>query len=187
MAEQLAYLDYNATAPIRTEAAAAVLAALQVGGNPSSVHRRGRLARKFVEDARDQVAALLGAAARQVIFTSGGTEANNLALNALPVRRLIVSAVEHDSVLSAAAEAAAELEVLPVDHQGVIDLAALEETLAAESGPALVSVMLANNETGVLQPLDRVVALAREQGARVHCDAVQAAGKVPVDFATLGV
>ncbi len=187
MIEQIAYLDYNATAPIRAEAAAAVLAALQIGGNPSSVHARGRLARNLVEDARAEVAALVGAGAAQVIFTSGGTEANNLALSAVPARRLIVSAVEHDSVLSAAAEAEGELEVVPVDHQGVIDLVALEESLTAEPGPALVSVMLANNETGVIQPIASVVALAHEQGALVHCDAVQAAGKLPLDFASFGV
>jgi cysteine desulfurase len=177
------YLDYNATVPLRPAAAAAVAAALQVTGNPSSVHAFGRRARRLVEDARAQVAALVGARPEQVVFTGGGTEANNLALAGVGRRRRLVSAIEHDSVLNAAPGA----EVLPVARDGVVVLDALAERLAGSAAPALVSVMLANNETGVVQPVAEVAALAHRHGALVHCDAVQAAGKVAVDLAALGV
>ncbi len=177
------YMDYNATAPVRPEAAAAVAEALAQVGNASSVHGFGRIARGRIESAREQVAALAGARPEQVVFTSGGTEANNLALAGVDRPRLLVSAGEHDSVLQAAPRA----ERIALDSEGRIDLGALSRLLAAERRPALVSVMLANNETGVLQPLAEVVALARAQGALVHTDAVQAAGKIPLDMAALGV
>ncbi|HYM33725.1 MAG TPA: cysteine desulfurase family protein [Candidatus Cybelea sp.] len=186
MAATIAYLDYNATAPIREAAARAVVEAMEVGGNPSSVHASGRRARKIVEAARGQVATLVGAKPMEVIFTSGGTEANNLALNALPFRRLIVSAIEHDSILAAAAATDADFVAVPVDRDGVLDLAALEAALAGCEGPVLVSVMLANNETGVLQPVREAAGLAREHGALVHCDATQAVGRIAVDMVELG-
>lgn len=179
MAAASTYLDHNATSPIRPVALDAVVEALQAGGNPSSVHRPGRAARARLDRARRQVAALVGALPGEVVFTSGGTEANNLALRGRS--RVLVSAIEHESVLKAVADA----ERIPVDGNGLIDLAALERMLA--DGPALVSVMLANNETGVIQPIAEVVRLARAAGALVHCDAVQAAGKVPVDLHGLGV
>jgi cysteine desulfurase len=178
-----AYLDYNATAPVRPEALAAMTAALAEPGNASSVHGPGRRARRLVEAARVSVAALAGADPAWVIFTSGGTEANNHALTGLPAAALLVSAGEHDSVLQAAPEAAR----LPLTAEGVVDLAALEQALARAPKGALVSVMLANNETGVIQPLAEVAALARRAGAWVHCDAVQAAGKIPLDIAALDV
>ncbi|MFN4016931.1 MAG: cysteine desulfurase family protein [Reyranella sp.] len=156
--------------------------ALRMGGNPSSVHAAGRRARAVVEEARREVASLVGAKATETIFTSGGTEANNLALAGAGRRRVLVSAVEHDSVRRAAAQA----EILPVDSDGVLDLSGLERALAASAEPALVSVMLANNETGVLQPITEVVRLARAAGALVHCDAVQGAGKVQIDLRDLG-
>ena len=174
-----AYLDHNATSPLRAEAREAALAAMALGANPSSVHREGRLARALVEDAREAVAALAGAAARETVFTSGGTEANDLALRGCGRRRLLVSAVEHPSVL----EAAPDARRLPVDGDGRVDLGALEAALADEGGPALVSVMAANNETGVVQPLGDVLRLARRHGALVHCDAVQAAGRIGGDWA----
>jgi len=174
------YLDWNATAPVRPQARAAMLDALDAAGNPSSVHLEGRAARRLVEAARERVAALVGARPVEVAFASGGTEANAMALAG--VDAALVSAVEHDSVLAAAPQAARA----PVDTEGVVDLDALERLLATER-PALVSVMLANNETGVIQPVAKAAALAREHGARVHCDAVQAVGKIAVDFATLGV
>lgn len=158
-------------------------AALRAGGNPSSVHRAGRAARARIEDARRHVGTLVGALPGEVIFTSGGTEANNLALTGAGRRSILVSAVEHDSVLRAAVRAS----IIPVDRNGVVDLAALEGLLAAASDPALVSVMFANNETGVLQPIAEVVHLARAAGALVHCDAVQGAGKARVDLHGLGV
>lgn len=177
------YLDYNATAPLRPEAAAAMAAAMRRTGNPSSVHGFGRSARRTVEDARAQVAALVGARPDQVVFTGGGTEANNLALAGVGPRRRLVSAIEHDSVLQAAPEA----EVVPVGADGVVSLAALREMLPRSPRPVLVSVMLANNETGVLQPIAEVVALAHASRALVHCDAVQAAGKIAIDLPDLGV
>ncbi len=183
---QSVYLDYNATAPLRPEAAAALEAALRETGNPSSIHGFGRRARRRVEDAREAVAALVGGGPAGVIFTSGGSEANNLALTGLPAGRILVSEVEHDSVLRTAPEA----RRLPVDSQGRIDLDALGEALAEDdgaAGPVLVSVMLANNETGVIQPVAEIAALARARGALVHCDAVQAAGRLEIDLEALGV
>ncbi len=178
-----AYLDYNATAPIRPEALDAMTAALAEPGNASSVHGPGRRARRLVEEARSKVAALAGVDPSWVTFTSGGTEANNLALGGLPAQRIIVSAGEHDSVLQAVPQA----EVIGLTADGVVDLQALEAALKNAAEGTLVSVMLANNETGVLQPLAEVVTLARAAGAWVHCDAVQAAGKIPLDMEALGV
>ncbi|MBL8658993.1 MAG: cysteine desulfurase [Rhodospirillales bacterium] len=177
------YLDHNATTPLRPEAAAAVAAAQGVVGNPSSVHGFGRAARRVIEDAREQVAALVAAPPASVIFTSGGTEANTLALHGTERRRVLVSAVEHASVL----EVAADAERIPVDRDGVVDLDALAAVLVMNERPALVSVMLANNETGVIQPVAAVAEVAARHGALVHCDAVQAAGKIRVDPAALGV
>jgi cysteine desulfurase len=176
-----AYLDYNATAPVRPEVIEAVGAALALTGNPSSVHGAGREARARLNGARQVVAAMVGAVPEAVVFTSGGTEANNQALGSVAGGRL-VAAIEHDSVLAAAPD---EPRV-PVDENGIIDLARLEEQLGITRA-GLVSVMLANNETGVVQPVREVVTLARQHGALVHCDAVQAAGKLPVDLAALGV
>ena len=181
------YLDWNATAPLRPAALDAVLAAMREVGNPSSVHRFGRAARKRVEDAREAVAALVGAKSANVIFTGGGTEANNLALRGCGDRRLIVSAVEHGAVLAPALLRDSGAVILPVDGEGVVDLDALEAALAGAGKPALVSVMAANNETGVLQPIAEVAEIAHRHGALVHCDAVQAAGKIAFDMAALGV
>ena len=177
------YMDHNATTAVRPEARDAVALALALTGNPSSVHGSGRTVRRLVEDARDAVAALVGAEPAWVVFTSGGTEANNLALRVLPKRApILCSAVEHASVLSVMDG----IVEIPVDGDGVVDLGALEALLAGEDTPALVSVMLANNETGVLQPVADVAALAHEHGALIHCDAVQAAGKMAIDFRALG-
>ena len=173
-----AYLDHNATSPLRPEAFDAMVAALATGGNPSAVHAVGRKARGLVDKARRQVAARVGALTAEVIFTSGGTEANNMALAGAGRRRVLISSIEHESVQRAVPEA----DIVPVDGQGVLDLAVLERKLAASGEPALVSVMFANNETGVLQPMADVVRIARKAGALVHCDAVQAAGKVPIDL-----
>lgn len=177
------YLDYNATAPLRPEALAAMTRALEVTGNASSPHAFGRRARRVVEDAREQVAALVGARPQQIVFTAGGTEANNQALRACGRSRVLVSAGEHASVLQATAEAVR----IPLRRDGLVSLAKLASLLAAETLPAVVSLQLANNETGVVQPVAEAAALAREFGALVHCDAVQAVGKIPVDFALLAV
>ncbi len=181
-ATRATYLDWNANAPMRQEAVDAVTHALSLCGNPSSVHQFGRRARQAVDAARDAVASLVNAAPGDVVFTSGGTEANSLALQALPDRRLLISAVEHESVLAAAPDAPR----IPVSEAGIVDLAALEQLLAADRRPALVSVMFANNETGVIQPAAEVARLAHAHGALYHCDAVQGPGKAPVDFRGLG-
>ena len=179
------YLDHNATSPLRPEAKAAMLAAMDQGGNASSVHAEGRAARKLVDDSRDSVASALGVIAPMVIFTSGGSEANNTAIGGVDVERILVSGIEHPSVIEAAKVSHLPLELIPVDADGIVELDALAEML---DGPkALVSVMLANNETGVIQPVRDVVALAQKHGALVHTDAVQALGKIPVNFGLLGV
>ncbi|MBV9116515.1 MAG: aminotransferase class V-fold PLP-dependent enzyme [Acetobacteraceae bacterium] len=176
------YLDANASEPIRPAAREAALAALARAGNPASVHADGRAARRLLEDARETLAARFGAKPGNVVFTSGATEANALALHALGARRAtILSAVEHDSLRAATPDALS----LRVDGEGVADLAALAATLAA-CGPALVCLMLANNETGVLQPVAEAAALCRRHGALLHVDAVQAAGRCPIDLAALG-
>ena len=179
----IAYLDYNATAPLRAEARTAMVEAMEEAGNPSSVHVYGRAARRRLEGARDAVAALVGAHPQEVVFTAGGTEANKLAVHGAGRARVLVSAVEHDSVL--AADAAAER--VPVDRDGRVDLATLDGWLSEGSEPALVSVMLANNETGVVQPVAEAAAIAHRHGALVHCDAVQGPAKIPVDFVGLDV
>jgi cysteine desulfurase len=185
------YLDWNATAPLRPEARTAALAGLEATGNPSSVHAEGRAARRLVEHAREQVAALLGAEPRNVVFTSGGTEANVLALTpgigagvAAP-EKLLVSAIEHPSVLAGGRFAAAAVEKLPATRAGQIDLAALERRLAG-GGRMLVSLMLANNETGVVQPVSQAARLIHDAGGILHVDAVQAAGRIPCDINALG-
>ena len=187
MVQTQAYLDYNATAPVRPQVIEAVRHRQEIGGNPSSVHALGRDARQAVEDARQQVAALVHARPQQIVFTSGGTESNNLALNGLGKRPLLVSAVEHGSVLAAALIRDPEAVVVPVDGAGRIDLGALESALAEHRDAALVSIMLANNETGVINTVTAVADLTHRFGAAVHCDAIQAAGKIAVDFGDLGV
>jgi cysteine desulfurase len=177
------YLDWNATAPLRPEAAAAISGALARWGNPSSVHRRGRAARRIVERAREEVAALAGGVdPSRVVFVSGGTEANSLALLGTNRERVLVSAVEHDSVRQVLSAA----EIIPVERDGVVMLDALDRLLAADARPALVSVMLANNETGVIQPVAEIAEIARRHGALFHCDAVQAAGKLVLAAGAIG-
>jgi cysteine desulfurase len=178
-----AYLDWNATAKLRPEARAAVTAALDVTGNPSSVHAAGRAARRLVETAREQVAELVGATARDVVFTAGGTEANMLALSPSLGDSLLVSAIEHPSVRSGGRFAAAE--DIPVMAAGVVDLAALQRLLAGRPRP-LVSLMLANNETGAIQPIAEAAALVHAAGGLLHVDAVQGPGRIACEFAALG-
>jgi cysteine desulfurase len=176
------YFDANATEPLRPEARAAVLAAMAVTGNPSSVHGAGRAVRRILEDARESLAVRFGGRAGDLVFTSGGTEADALAIHALGAgRRLIIGATEHDAVRSAAGDA----RVLPVDVNGVVDLSALAAWL--EGGPAaLVCLMLANNETGTIQPIADAAGLCRRHGAWLHVDAVQAAGRMAVSLTAIG-
>jgi len=191
------YLDHNATSPLRPECLSAITHALQIGGNPSSVHAKGRAARAGVEDARDKVARLAGAAADQVIFTSGATESNNLALfgavegslaeGETRITQIFVSAIEHSSVLATADRLAerfpwVRVERLAVTADGAIDLEGLRVALREGKGRALVAVMAANNETGVVQPVAEVSKLVREAGALLLIDAVPAAGKIKLDF-----
>jgi cysteine desulfurase len=176
------YLDANATEPLRPEARAAMLAAMAMTGNPSSVHGPGRAARKVLEDAREALATRFGGRPQDLVFTSGGTEADALAIHALGAgRRMIVAATEHDAIRSAATGAA----TLQVDRNGVADLTALAALLANQP-PALVCLMLANNETGTIQPVAEAAALCRRHGALLHVDAVQAAGRMEVRLADLG-
>lgn len=177
------YCDHNATSPVRLDVAEAVGEALRTGGNPSSVHAAGRRARGLVERSRSQVARLVSAPAEAVVFTGSGTEANNLALTCCRPASVIVSATEHASVLDVVPDAVR----VPVDADGVIDIAAFERIVAAAPSSSLVSVMLANNETGVLQPVSEIARIAHRHGALVHTDAVQAAGRVVVDMKQLGV
>ncbi len=167
------YLDYNASAPLRPEARAALVAALEFYGNPSSVHRAGCAARALIEEARAEVAQLVGADPAEVIFTSGATEANNLCLAGTTAERLLASAGEHDSVL-----AVPQVETLDLLPDGQLDLAKLETRLADSEAP-LLSLMAANNETGVIQPLAAAAECLKAAGGRLHCDAVQAVGRLP--------
>lgn len=200
-----AYLDHNATTPVRPEVAAAIADALTLPGNPSSVHAEGRAARSAVETAREQVAALLGGKAANIVFTGSGSEANATLLSPglmdcdggrdcvrVPASLLLHSETEHPCVRDGHRFPAGKVETIPVDRDGVIDLAWIEERLgrlaSEDPGPrALVSVHLANNETGVIQPVAALSALVKRYGGLVHCDAVQAAGKIAIDINALGV
>ncbi len=181
------YLDYNATAPVLVEAREAALAAMALNGNPSSVHAEGRDARAVVESARGDIAALIGARPQEIIFTSGGTEANILALHGARTGPLIVSAIEHDSVLVAAKSCGRTLHICPVLPNGVLDMEALDVLLDQMDAPPLVSVMLANNETGVIQPISAITERVHGKGGLMHCDAVQAGGRLPISVHELGV
>jgi cysteine desulfurase len=191
------YLDHNATSPLRPEALSAVTHAMGVGGNPSSIHAKGRAARAIMEDAREKVAVFTGAKPEEIVFTSGATEANSLALfgavegslaeDQVRITRLFVSAIEHSSVLATAERLSERFPWLRVTHlrvtgDGTIDLEDLRVGLREGKGRALVAVMAANNETGVVQPIAQISALARQAGALLLVDAVPAAGKISLDF-----
>ena len=186
------YLDWNATAPLRPEARQAMAAAWNLVGNPSSVHAEGRHARRLVEEARSVIASAVGAPARNVVFTSGGTEANALALTpglrggaGTPGLRLVASAIEHASVLAGGRFANGAMTIIGVTSSGVLDLGLLRETLAS-GPPALVSIMAANNETGALQPITEASEIVHAGGSLLHVDAVQALGKIPLDINSMG-
>jgi cysteine desulfurase len=187
------YLDWNATTPLRREAREAMSAALDLVGNPSSVHAEGRQARRIVEGARAEIAKAAGAQARNIIFTSGGTEANSLALapglravSGLPINRLIVSSIEHASVLSGGRFPKEAVEVVGVSRSGVVDLDDLRILIAGKE-PALVSIMFANNETGALQPIAEIAGIVHDAGGVLHVDTVQAFGKIPIDINALNI
>ena len=188
------YLDWNATAPIRSEVLARIVDALSTTGNPSSVHAEGRAARGLVETARQEVARLANAPEAAVIFTSGGTEAIATALTPRwrvkgeprELARALIGATEHAAVLAGGRFDAKRRATLPVDREGRIDFNALETALAASSEPVLVAVQLANNETGVVQSIPEIARRVHERGGILLCDAVQAAGKVMLDIVALG-
>jgi cysteine desulfurase len=188
---QRAYLDWNATTPLRPEARAAMAAAFELSGNPSSVHAEGRQARRLVEDARAAVAAAVGAAPRNVVFTSSGTEANALALSpgvystGGPAERLLISSIEHASVMAGGRFVAEDIATIAVTPSGVVDLGDLRAKLAGGT-PALVSIMAANNETGALQPIAEAAEIVHEAGGLLHVDAIQALGKIAFDINELG-
>ncbi len=192
---QRTYLDHNATSPVRPQVAETVLRVLQLPGNASSVHSEGRAARGEMEAARVSVAKLVGAKAKNVIFTSGGTEAANLVLTpsfkrlgGMSVARLLIAATEHPCILKGHRFPSQAVGLIPVDERGVLDLAWLKDHLEkAGDERVLVSVQLANNETGVIQPIPEIAKLVHEHGGLVHTDAVQAAGRIPVDIVALGV
>ena len=204
MNEQVHYLDHAATTPMVPAAIEAMTAHLRDVGNPSSLHASGRYARRVVEESRETIAQAIGCRPGEVVFTAGGTEADNLALKGIywarrgadgswgRRRRILTTAVEHHAVLDPlhwlAESEGAEVELLPVDRSGRLDLDALRVSVERDPGSvALISVMWANNEVGTLQPVDEVVALAAPYGIPVHTDAVQALGSVPLDFAASGV
>lgn len=189
MAGPRTYLDYNASAPLLAEAREAMARALALDGNPSSVHAEGRRLRSVIEDARDAVAALVGARAADVVFTSGATEANVTVLGA-GWDTIFLPGIEHDSVLAPARTSGARIVPVPARADGVVDVEAVAGEIAKEPagfGRALVALQMANNETGVIQPVAEVAALARAHGLAAHTDAVQAAGRIAVDFDGLGV
>ena len=178
----MAYLDANASEPLRPEARAALIAALDCNGNPASVHQAGRAARRILENAREALTARFGGRPADLVFTSGGTEADALAVHGLGRgRRVIIGATEHDAIRAAAPGA----DILPVDRDGVVRLDMLETMLTA-TGPVLLCLMLANNETGTVQPVADAAAMCHAHGGLLHVDAIQAAGRIPVDLATLG-
>jgi cysteine desulfurase len=192
------YLDWNATAPLRPDARAAMIAALDQVGNPSSVHHEGRAARRLIEEARERVAALVGAEPRNVVFTSGGTEANMMALSpALETSehksgfdRLLISAVEHASVRAGGGFRSHQVEQIPVTSDGAVDLEILERRLSElqrqGEPPPLVSIMAANNETGVIQPVETAAALIHAARGLLHVDAVQVVGRIRCDIIRSG-
>jgi cysteine desulfurase len=186
------YLDWNATAPMREEAKAAFTAAISLAGNPSSVHAEGRAARALIEAAREEVATLVGTLPGNVVFTSSGTEANMLALTPAietadekrPRTRLFISAIEHVSVRGGGRFPRDATEEVPVGPDGRLDLAALARAIANTPRP-LVSLMLANNETGIVQPVAAAAAIVHEAGGLLHVDAVQAIGRIACDMTAL--
>ena len=177
------YLDYNATQPVKPPVREAMLESLTAPTNASSVHRIGQRARHLVEEARASVAALIGAEPGEILFTSGATEANATVLRGAGLSRCLVSAIEHPSIRDGADGA----EVVPVDANGVINLAALDRMLTGRPEPALVSLMLANNETGVIQPVAAAAAIVHRHGGLLHSDAAQAVGRIAVDVRALDV
>lgn len=181
------YLDHNATSPVKPEVMAEMMRVMKIGGNPSSVHTVGRGAKAILEQSRETIADMINCRPGQIIFTGGGTEANNIAVKASGTDHLIVSATEHDSILYMKESFAGRVDILAVDKDGHISTDELKKALTGATDKTLVSIMLANNETGVIQNIRTLGAITREAGAYFHCDAIQALAKIPVDFRDLAV
>lgn len=177
------YMDYNASAPLLPAVKAAMVEAMETVGNAASIHAHGRAGRACVDHARREICEYVDAKGAQLVFTGSATEANNMVLRGIPAKSFLISSIEHPSLF----QVRDDLHYIPVDGNGVVQLQALERILKNLPAPALVSVMLVNNETGVIQPLAEIVQIARACGAVVHTDAVQALGKLPVSFHKLGV
>jgi len=177
------YFDHNATTPLKPVVRQAILSVLDLPTNASSVHKSGRAARMKIESARMQVAKAIQTEPAGIIFTSGATEANNMALNLPLVSRVLVSSIEHPSVLKARDNS----ELIPVNSDGIVDMDVLEDMLKADNQPTLVSVMMVNNETGIIQPIKEIAKLVRKYNGFTHTDAVQAMGRIPIDMVDLGV
>lgn len=180
------YLDYNATSPLLPVVRERMAELEMLPFNASSVHAMGRKARHILESSRSIIANYISAWPDEVIFTSGGTEANNLALKGMQGRKLMVAATEHSSVIEIG-KSTEDAIILPVDENGILQMEALQKALKEHEGRALVSVMLVNNETGLIQPIREIAQLVHTHGGLMHCDAVQAIGKLTFDFTTLGV
>lgn len=180
---RIIYLDYNATAPLLPAVKEGMLNIMDTPNNASAIHKAGRAARMAVENAREQVAKSIGAKTEGVIFTSGATEANNMALNGITNHTIYAGATEHPAILNAVDN----INILSVDHDGLIDLEALNHTLSALGAPALVSVMMVNNETGVIQPIKKIASIVHKHGGILHSDCVQALGRIELNMQETGI
>jgi len=181
------YLDNNATSPLLPDVIEEMTRVMKAGGNPSSVHSIGRNAKAILEQSRQNIAKIINCRPQKITFTSGGTEANNMALKATGMDHIIISATEHDSILAIKDNFKGVVDVLPVDENGLLCFSDLKKALKGANDKTLVSVMLANNETGVRQDIKELCAITHEAGALFHTDAIQAFGKIPVDFRDLAV
>jgi cysteine desulfurase len=181
------YLDHNATTPVKPVVRDKMLEIMDFPGNASAIHKAGRDARRRIEESRKAIANMVNAGPRDVVvFTSGATEANNMILKGSGMERVIVSAIEHPSILNAGLNAEMQTDIIPVLPDGLVDLDALDKMLAGNTRQTLVSVMTVNNETGVIQPVEEIVKIARKRSVLVHTDAVQAAKRLPLDIQALG-
>jgi cysteine desulfurase len=185
--KQAIYLDYNATVPIRPEVIKVMVEVMEEGGNPSSIHGIGRKAKSRMEDARSTIASIINCRPQMIVFTSGGTEANNMAILSSGRSRMITTNVEHDSIRSVSSRFDGTVDILSVDQDGIIDLGELRQLLKIDGENTVVSILYANNETGVLQDVKAISEVVHAAGALLHIDAIQAVSKVPIDFMALGV
>ena len=185
MRQNKVYLDYNATGIVRPKVIDGIVEALGIQANASSVHKFGFAAKKLIEKSRNDLADFIKAEPKDIFFTSGGTESNVSVINSYK-RKLIISSIEHESVFETAKNIGINTEIIPVDKNGIINLDFLDKILQDNKEPSLVSIMLANNETGIIQPISEAAKIIKYHGSLLHCDAVQALGKIKVDVQKLG-